>query len=67
MAATERYGSELTYMDVCDRCGAVAMLRVLFSCGYELLFCWHHHVRYRPALMALDVVLELSPPVGLRV
>jgi hypothetical protein len=32
----------LTALDVCDRCGAQAYVRVLLANSGELLFCAHH-------------------------
>jgi hypothetical protein len=32
----------LTALDLCDRCGAQAYVRVLLPSGGELLFCAHH-------------------------
>jgi hypothetical protein len=33
----------------CDRCGAAAQVRVEMTAG-ELLFCQHHHDRYKDCL-----------------
>lgn len=66
MGATVTYMPERTLLEVCDRCGAVAMLRVVFGCGSDLMLCWHHATQHRSALELLDVVLEESPPAGLR-
>lgn len=66
MVATLTYAPERTLLEACDRCGAVAMLRVVFRCGADLMLCWHHMSRHRAALELLDVVLEESPPAGSR-
>jgi hypothetical protein len=67
MAAVRVFAPERTLFEVCDRCGAVGMLRVVFGSGLDLMFCWHHATRYRLALEELEVVLEESPPAGARV
>lgn len=47
----------LTAMDVCDRCGAQAYVRVLLPGGGELLFCAHHSRQHAEALakVAIDI------------
>lgn len=43
----------LTAMDRCDRCGAQALVQVLFvTAGSELLFCNHHFVKHADAIGA---------------
>jgi hypothetical protein len=37
-------------MDVCDRCGAQAYVRVVLAGGGELLFCAHHNRQHAEAL-----------------
>jgi hypothetical protein len=56
----------LTAMDVCDRCGAQAYVRVILAGGGELLFCAHHSRQHADALakVALEIQDEtdrLSP------
>jgi hypothetical protein len=56
----------LTAMDLCDRCGAQAYVRVVLAGGGELLFCAHHGRQHAAALakVALEVQDEtdrLSP------
>ena len=47
----------LTALDVCDRCGAQAYVRVLLPNSGELLFCAHHSREHLPALkkVAIDI------------
>ena len=40
----------LTALDVCDRCGAQAYVRVLLANSGELLFCAHHGRQHAKAL-----------------
>ena len=40
----------LNALDVCDRCGAQAYVRVLLPNSGELLFCAHHSREHLPAL-----------------
>jgi hypothetical protein len=40
----------LTALDVCDRCGAQAYVRVLLPNSGELLFCAHHGREHAQAL-----------------
>jgi hypothetical protein len=49
MTATFAPSAPLTHLDVCDRCGAQAYVRVPIGSG-ELLFCAHHGTEYMPAL-----------------
>jgi hypothetical protein len=49
----------LTSRDRCDRCGAVAAVRVLLPAGDELLFCGHHARQHAPRLR--EIGAELSP------
>lgn len=44
-------------MDVCDRCGAPAYVRVLLPSSRELLFCAHHNREHADALakVAADI------------
>ena len=57
----------LTALDLCDRCGAQAYVRVLLTNGGELLFCAHHGRQHATALakVAIDIQDEsnrLSDP-----
>jgi hypothetical protein len=57
----------LTALDVCDRCGAQAYVRVLLANSGELLFCAHHGRQHAKALakVAIDIQDEnnrLSEP-----
>ena len=40
----------LTAMDLCDRCGAQAYVRVVLPGTGELLFCAHHSLQHADAL-----------------
>jgi acetyl-CoA carboxylase beta subunit len=58
----------LTALDVCDRCGAQAYVRVLLANSGELLFCAHHGRLHAKALaeVAVDIQDEtnrLSAPL----
>ena len=58
----------LTALDVCDRCGAQAYVRVLLANSGELLFCAHHGRLHAKALakVAVDIQDEsnrLSEPL----
>jgi hypothetical protein len=58
----------LTALDVCDRCGAQAYVRVLLANSGELLFCAHHGRLHAEALakVAVDIQDEsnrLSEPL----
>src|SRR5262249_6640022 len=56
----------LSALDLCDRCGAQAYVRVVLAGGGELLFCAHHWRQHGEALarVALEIQDEtdrLSP------
>ena len=56
----------LTAMDLCDRCGAQAYVRVVLAGGGELLFCAHHSRQHAQALAKVafeiqDETDRLSP------
>ena len=58
----------LSALDVCDRCGAQAYVRVLLAHSGELLFCAHHGRLHAAALakVAVDIQDEsnrLSEPL----
>ncbi len=60
----------LTALDLCDRCGAQAYVRVLLANSGELLFCSHHGLEHAAALakVAVDIQDEsnrLSEPAPL--
>ena len=44
----------LTALDVCDRCGAQAYVRVLLANSGERRFCAHHGREHAAALVGLD-------------
>ena len=48
----------LTAMDVCDRCGAQAYVRVLLPGAGELLFCAHHNRQHADALAKIAVEIQ---------
>jgi hypothetical protein len=48
----------LTAMDVCDRCGAQAYVRVLLPGAGELLFCAHHSRQHADALAKVAVEIQ---------
>jgi hypothetical protein len=59
----------LTAMDVCDRCGAQAYVRVVLPGAAELLFCAHHSRQHADALAKVAVEIQdetgrLSPDSG---
>lgn len=48
----------LTALDVCDRCGARAYVRVLLPGSAELLFCAHHARQHADALAKVAVDIQ---------
>jgi hypothetical protein len=48
----------LTALDLCDRCGAQAYIRVLLANSGELLFCAHHGREYRDKLTEIAVEIQ---------
>src|ERR1700751_696776 len=48
----------LTALDVCDRCGAQAYVRVLVANGGELLFCAYHGRVHAKALAEVAVDIQ---------
>jgi len=48
----------LTALDLCDRCGAQAYVRVLLPDGGELLFCAHHGRQHADALARVAVEIQ---------
>ncbi|MGH3189670.1 MAG: DUF7455 domain-containing protein [Streptosporangiaceae bacterium] len=48
----------LTALDVCDRCGAQAYVRVLLANAGELLFCSHHAREHAAALAKVAVDIQ---------
>ena len=48
----------LTALDVCDRCGAQAYVRVLLANAGELLFCSHHAREHATALAKVAVDIQ---------
>jgi len=56
----------LSALDLCDRCGAQAYVRVVLPGGGELLFCAHHGRQHSEALARIateiqDETNRLSP------
>jgi len=52
----------LSALDLCDRCGAPAYVRVLLPGDGELLFCAHHNRTHADALA--KVALEIQDETG---
>ena len=52
----------LSALDLCDRCGAQAYLRVVLPGGGELLFCAHHGRQHGEALAR--VATEIQDETG---
>ena len=48
----------LTAMDLCDRCGAQAYVRVVLPGSGELLFCAHHNREHAAALAKVAVEIQ---------
>ena len=48
----------LTALDLCDRCGAQAYVRVLLPNQGELLFCAHHGREHAKALAKVAVDIQ---------
>jgi hypothetical protein len=48
----------LTALDICDRCGAQAYVRVLLTNAGELLFCAHHGREHAQALAKVAVDIQ---------
>jgi hypothetical protein len=48
----------LTAMDLCDRCGAQAYVRVILPDSRELLFCAHHSRQHADALAKVAVEIQ---------
>ena len=48
----------LTALDLCDRCGAQAYVRVLLPNSGELLFCAHHGREHATALAKVAVDIQ---------
>ena len=48
----------LTAMDLCDRCGARAYVRVVLPDSGELLFCAHHGRQHAEALAKIAVEIQ---------
>jgi hypothetical protein len=48
----------LTALDLCDRCGAPAYVRVLLPGSGELLFCAHHNRKHADALAKIAVEIQ---------
>jgi len=50
---------ELTVADRCDKCGAQAYYRYLFTAG-DLLFCQHHQKAYKVKIESTSGVAQIS-------
>ena len=48
----------LTAMDLCDRCGAQAYVRVVLPGSGELLFCAHHSRKHADALAKIAAEIQ---------
>lgn len=48
----------LTALDLCDRCGAQAYVRVVLPGGGELLFCAHHGRQHGEALARIATEIQ---------
>jgi hypothetical protein len=48
----------LSALDLCDRCGAQAYVRVVLPGGGELLFCAHHGRQHNEALARIAVEIQ---------
>ena len=48
----------LTALDLCDRCGAQAYVRVVLPGSGELLFCGHHNRQHADALARVAVEIQ---------
>jgi hypothetical protein len=48
----------LTALDLCDRCGAQAYVRVVLPDSGELLFCAHHGRQHADALARIAVEIQ---------
>jgi len=48
----------LSALDLCDRCGAPAYVRVLLPGSGELLFCAHHNRKHADALAKIAVEIQ---------
>jgi hypothetical protein len=60
MSTTTLTERELIASDRCDRCGAQAHVRVLFTSGGELLFCAHHARAHEARLRELEASIQDS-------
>lgn len=59
----------LNAMDLCDRCGAQAYVRVVLQGDAELLFCAHHNRQHSSALTKIaagirDETYRLARPAA---
>jgi hypothetical protein len=48
----------LTALDLCDRCGAPAYVRVVLPGSGELLFCAHHNRKHAEALAKIAIEIQ---------
>src|SRR5262249_37233198 len=54
----------LSALDLCDRCGAQAYVRVVLAGGGELLFCAHHWRQHGEALARVALEIQAEPPAA---
>ena len=45
----------------CDRCGALAKVRVVLASGSDLVFCGHHANKYAENLVKIAVDVAVAP------
>jgi hypothetical protein len=48
----------LNALDLCDRCGAPAYVRVVLPGSGELLFCAHHNRKHAEALAKIAIEIQ---------
>jgi hypothetical protein len=48
----------LNSLDLCDRCGAPAYVRVILPGSGELLFCAHHNRKHAEALAKIAIEIQ---------
>jgi hypothetical protein len=58
MTATVAPTKPLTAMDLCDRCGAQAYVRVVLPGAGALYFCAHHSRQHADALAKVAVEIQ---------
>jgi hypothetical protein len=58
MTAIVTWGTELTILDRCDRCGVNARVRVVLPSGMDLLFCGHHGRHFEKQFFEVAAFVE---------